>query len=69
MLLGHSQNGSPSNPLAELVGQYNSDSETEDGRPRAHALNDQVNDFLKVSDIAHCAFMYIFFILLNYCYE
>lgn len=46
---GQSQNGSPSNPLANLLGQYNSDSEHEDdSRPRSHALNDQVNDFLKV---------------------
>ncbi|OXU22635.1 hypothetical protein TSAR_013641 [Trichomalopsis sarcophagae] len=43
-----SQNGSPSNPLANLLGQYNSDSEHEDdSKPRSHALNDQVNDFLK----------------------
>lgn len=49
-IAGQSQNGSPSNPLANLLGQYNSDSEHEDpdSKPRSHALNDQVNDFLKV---------------------
>ncbi|XP_058796412.1 formin-binding protein 4-like [Phymastichus coffea] len=43
-----SQNGSPSNPLSNLITQYNSDSEGDyESKPRAHKLNDQVNDFLK----------------------
>lgn len=48
------QNGSQSNPLANLLGQYNSDSEAdEDNKPpeniASNKLNDQVNDFLKVN--------------------
>lgn len=46
---GQSQNGSPSNPLSNLITQYNSDGEGDnETKPRAHKLNDQVNDFLKV---------------------
>ncbi|XP_033214231.1 formin-binding protein 4-like isoform X2 [Belonocnema kinseyi] len=41
------ENGSPSNPLTGLLGQYNSDSETEDAQQPSNKLNDKVNDFLK----------------------
>nr|XP_046481673.1 formin-binding protein 4-like isoform X1 [Neodiprion pinetum] len=41
------QNGNPNNPLASLLGQYNSDSETEDVKQESNQLNDKVNDFLK----------------------
>jgi len=37
------------NPLANLLCQYNSDSDTEDPKKDAQKLDDQVNDFLKVS--------------------
>lgn len=40
------ENGS--NPLKGLLGQYNSDSETEDVQQTANKLDDKVNDFLKV---------------------
>lgn len=44
-------NGSPVNSLSNLVGQYNSDDETDQtSKPRSHKLNDQVNDFLKVEN-------------------
>ena len=46
---GQLQNGSSSNPLSNLVGSYNSDSEIEDDKkPKSNVLNDKVNDFLKV---------------------
>ncbi|XP_018371537.1 PREDICTED: formin-binding protein 4-like isoform X1 [Trachymyrmex cornetzi] len=35
------------NPLANMLCQYNSDSDTEDPKKDTHKLNDQVNDFLK----------------------
>ncbi|XP_014469072.1 PREDICTED: formin-binding protein 4-like [Dinoponera quadriceps] len=35
------------NPLANLLCQYNSDSDTEDPKKDVHKLDDQVNDFLK----------------------
>ncbi|XP_015609403.1 formin-binding protein 4 isoform X2 [Cephus cinctus] len=41
------QNGLPSNPLVNLLGQYNSDSETEDTKQDSNKLDDQVNDFFK----------------------
>ncbi|XP_046746596.1 uncharacterized protein LOC124411499 isoform X2 [Diprion similis] len=41
------QNGNPNNPLASLLGQYNSDSDTEDVKQESNQLNDKVNDFLK----------------------
>ncbi|XP_014210655.1 formin-binding protein 4 [Copidosoma floridanum] len=50
------QNGLPSNnPLTNLVGHYNSDSEAEeDNRPRARVLNDKVDDFFKeIQSISH----------------
>lgn len=37
------------NPLANLLCQYNSDSDTEDSKKDTQKLDDQVNDFLKVS--------------------
>jgi len=36
------------NPLANMLCQYNSDSDTEDPKKDTHKLDDQVNDFLKV---------------------
>lgn len=37
------------NPLANLLCQYNSDSDTEDSKKDVQKLDDQVNDFFKVS--------------------
>lgn len=38
------------NPLANMLCQYNSDSDTEDPKKDTQKLDDQVNDFLKVND-------------------
>jgi len=37
------------NPLANLLCQYNSDSDTEDSKKDTQKLDDQVNDFFKVN--------------------
>ncbi|XP_011347934.1 formin-binding protein 4 isoform X2 [Ooceraea biroi] len=41
------QNESNNNPLANLLCQYNSDSDTEDSKKDTQKLDDQVNDFFK----------------------
>lgn len=38
------------NPLANLLCQYNSDSDTEDPKKDVQKLDDQVNDFFKVNE-------------------
>lgn len=42
------------NPLANMLCQYNSDSDTEDPKKDTQKLDDQVNDFLKVNDSFLC---------------
>ncbi|XP_012280309.1 formin-binding protein 4 isoform X2 [Orussus abietinus] len=40
-------NGASANPLANLLGHYDSDSEADDAKDNPNKLNDKVNDFLK----------------------
>ena len=54
------ENGSSNNPLKGLLGQYNSDSETDDAQHPSNKLNDKVNDFLKVYQNLNLD-LYIFF--------
>lgn len=51
------ENDSTKNPLINLVGHYDSDSETDDKKMSSNKLNDKVDDFLKVN----FSFLHTFF--------